>query len=163
MTFKTPSPSTYFGSLLIAAPIAALVYWILQTQGMANNGIIALGAGLLIGHLIGNCVRPSAQQRNGSQAKASSKTSTPSSSGEMISLYVGNLAYNARQDDVRKLFEQYGKVESVRIMTDRTTRRPRGYCFVEMESAAARNAISQLDNTEFCGRNLRVSEAKQRE
>jgi RNA recognition motif-containing protein len=47
-------------------------------------------------------------------------------------------------------------------MIDRTTRRPRGFAFVEMEVSAAQDALDQLDNTEFCGRNLRVSEAKQR-
>ena len=81
---------------------------------------------------------------------------------EIISLYVGNLAYNARRDGLSDLFSPYGQIKSVRIMTDRETKRPRGYGFVEMEGTGALTAINQLDGTEFCGRTLRVSEANQR-
>jgi len=167
MTFKTPSPTVYFGSLLIALPVAGLAYWILQTQNLVSNGLLVLGAGLLIGHLIGACSRTSsAQQRERATtttAPHSPQTAATPQSGDTISLYVGNLAYRAKREELHTLFSQYGQVNSVRIMMDRTTHRPRGYAFVEMESNAAHEAISQLDNTEFCERNLRVSEAKQRQ
>jgi RNA recognition motif len=157
MTFKLPSPAVYFGSLLIAAPIAGLAYWILQSQQLTANGLVTLGAGLLIGHLIAACSQPSATTKS-----AATATSASPSDGD-ISLYVGNLAYRAHEDELKTLFEQFGRVNSVRIMMDRATRRPRGYAFVEMEANAAREAVSQLDNTEFCERNLRVSEAKQKQ
>ncbi len=165
MTFKTPSPTVYFGSLLIALPVAGLAYWILQTQNLVSNGLLVLGAGLLIGHLIGACSRTSsAQQRErATTAHHSPQTAAIPQSGDTISLYVGNLAYRTKREELHTLFSQYGQVNSVRIMMDRTTHRPRGYAFVEMESNAAHKAISQLDNTEFCERNLRVSEAKQRQ
>ncbi|NOX93124.1 MAG: RNA-binding protein [Gammaproteobacteria bacterium] len=161
MTFKTPSPAVYFGSLLITVPIAGLVYWILQTQNLTDNGLLVLGAGLLIGHLIAACSQASSTQQ-GPATNHSVQTTTVTRSDDTISLYVGNLAYRAKRDELHTLFSQYGQVNSVRIMLDRTTHRPRGYAFVEMESSAAHAAISQLDNTDFCERNLRVSEAKQR-
>ncbi len=161
MTFRTPSPALYFGSLLIAAPIAYLVYWVLQTQHLSGNGLIVLATGLFIGHLIAAFSRPSAAQASSRQQNANASAPT-ASSGDTISLYVGNLAYSAQRDELQALFAQHGSVASVRIMTDRATRRPRGYAFVEMELNAGREALSQLDNVEFCGRALRVSEAKQR-
>jgi len=163
MTFKTPSPTVYFGSLLITIPIAGLVYWILQTQNLAGNGLLVLGAGLLIGHLVGACSRASSTQQRATTAQHSPQNTDTPQSGDTISLYVGNLAYRAKREELHALFSQYGQVNSVRIMMDRTTHRPRGYAFVEMESDAAHKAISQLDNTEFCERNLRVSEAKQKQ
>ncbi len=164
MTFKIPSPTVYFGSLLIALPVAGLAYWLLQTQNLVSNGLLVLGAGLLIGHLIGACSRASTQQRERTTTTHHSpQTTAAPQSADAISLYVGNLAYRAKREELHTLFSQYGQVNSVRIMMDRTTHRPRGYAFVEMESSAAHKAISQLDNTEFCERNLRVSEAKQRQ
>jgi RNA recognition motif len=159
MTFKLPSPAVYFGSLLVTLPFAGLVYWVLQSQQLAASGLVTLGAGLLIGHLIAACSQPSAGTKSAATPAAQVSAS---SSDEDICLYVGNLAYRAQQNEVQALFEQFGRVNSVRIMTDRATRRPRGYAFVEMEANAAREALSQLDNTDFCERNLRVSEAKQR-
>ena len=158
MTFKAPSPSVYFFSLLIAAVLAGLVFWILQAQNLTSDARITLIVGLFIGHLIAVCSQPSSPKTAAKQAVPSK----PSSSSEPLSLYVGNLAYRVQRDELRELFANYGKIHSVRIMIDRATRRPRGYAFVEMDSQGALEAIKQLDNTEFCGRTLRVSEAKQR-
>ena len=73
-------------------------------------------------------------------------------------VFVGNLAFKANRDELRQLFERYGTVHSVRIMTDRVTRRPRGFAFVEMDEKAVAAAIKGLDGKEFYGRNLRVNE-----
>lgn len=78
-------------------------------------------------------------------------------------LYVGNLPFNATEEDIRDLFSQYGTVESVNLITDRETGRPRGFGFVEMASEGADAAISALDQKEFGGRNLTVNEARPRE
>lgn len=158
MTFRLPSPAAYVGSLLIAAPIAYVLYWTLQTQNLTGNSLIVLATGLFIGHLTGVCSRSSATHTSAQTATQSGGAIT----GDTISLYVGNLAYRAQRSEIHDLFSRYGHVNSVRIMTDRATHRPRGYAFVEMESSAAREALNQLDNTEFAGRNLKVSEAKQR-
>jgi cold-inducible RNA-binding protein len=78
-------------------------------------------------------------------------------------LYVGNLSWGVTEDKVRELFEQHGPVVSIRWITDRDTGRFRGFCFVEMENAAADKAASALNNYEYDGRALRVNEAQERE
>lgn len=76
-------------------------------------------------------------------------------------IYVGNLSYTAREDDVRQLFEQYGEIESVRIIVDNATGRPKGFGFVEMSSKEeADKAIAALNGTAFLERTLNVSEAR---
>lgn len=77
-------------------------------------------------------------------------------------MYVGNLPFSATTDEVRDLFEQYGSVQSVKLVADRETGRPRGFGFVEMEDADADAAISALDGVSFGGRNLKVNEARPR-
>ena len=77
-------------------------------------------------------------------------------------IYVGNLPFSATEDEVRDLFSQHGTVESVDLITDRYTGRPRGFGFVEMEDEAADAAISALNNASLNGRSLRVNEAKPR-
>lgn len=78
-------------------------------------------------------------------------------------IYVGNLSYEATEDQVRDLFSEYGSVDSVVMINDRETGRFRGFCFVEMENAAAARAIEALDGEEVDGRPLKVNEAKPRE
>ena len=78
-------------------------------------------------------------------------------------IYVGNLPFTATDDTVRELFQAHGTVESVNLITDRDTGRPRGFGFVEMPEAEADAAISALDQKDFGGRSLRVNEARPRE
>jgi RNA recognition motif-containing protein len=78
-------------------------------------------------------------------------------------LYVGNLSFDSTEDDLRDLFGRYGTVESVAVITDRETGRPRGFAFVELsESSAAQDAIRALDGNDFAGRNIKVNEAMDR-
>ncbi|MFP4442298.1 MAG: RNA recognition motif domain-containing protein [Spirochaetia bacterium] len=78
-------------------------------------------------------------------------------------IYVGNMNYSTSEDDLRDLFEQYGTVESVKIISDRDTGRSKGFGFVEMENAEeADSAISALNSQEVGGRQLRVNEANDR-
>lgn len=77
-------------------------------------------------------------------------------------LFVGNLAFKATRDELQQLFSNYGTVHSVRLMIDRETRRPRGFGFVEMNSAGAKKALKALDGYEFAGRSLRVNVANER-
>jgi RNA recognition motif-containing protein len=78
-------------------------------------------------------------------------------------IYVGNMNYNTSEDELRDLFEQYGTVESVKIISDRDTGRSKGFGFVEMENAEeADSAISALNSQEVGGRQLRVNEANDR-
>lgn len=79
----------------------------------------------------------------------------------MKKIFVGNLEFGATEDAVRSLFEAYGSVDSVRIMTDRDTGRSRGFAFVEMgDSAEAERAITSLNGRELGGRALNVNEAR---
>ena len=81
-----------------------------------------------------------------------------------MNIYVSNLAYNATDDDLRQLFESYGEVDTIRIITDRDTGQSRGFGFVEMpDSAAAKTAIQGLQGKELGGRTLTVNEARPRE
>lgn len=78
----------------------------------------------------------------------------------MTKIYVGNLPFSATEAEVRELFEQHGAVESVQLLIDRATNRPRGFGFVEMSPDEAKDAIEALDGKEFGGRPLRVNEAR---
>lgn len=78
-------------------------------------------------------------------------------------IYVGNLPFTATDDEVRGLFSKHGTVYTVKLVMDRDTGRPRGFCFVEMENRAADVAINALNGSDFGGRSLRVNEARPRE
>jgi RNA recognition motif-containing protein len=78
-------------------------------------------------------------------------------------LYVGNLSFDTTKDKLQELFEAYGQVVSVNVITDRSTGRSRGFAFVEMATdRAASTAITALNGQEVDGRTLTVSEAKPR-
>ncbi|MDR1912533.1 MAG: RNA-binding protein [Helicobacteraceae bacterium] len=81
----------------------------------------------------------------------------------MKQLYVGNLPYNATEEQVRSVFAAYGAVNAVRMMTDRETGRFRGFGFVVMEDDDALKAVENLNGKDFGGRNLRVNEARERD
>jgi RNA recognition motif-containing protein len=80
----------------------------------------------------------------------------------MTKIYVGNLPFSANEQEVRELFSQHGTVESVSLITDRDTGRPRGFGFVEMSRADASRAIQNLNGKDMGGRPLRVNEAQER-
>jgi len=76
-------------------------------------------------------------------------------------IFVGNLDFGATEESIRSLFEQYGVIERINVVTDRDTGRPRGFAFVEMTNAAeADRAIDALNGTELGGRSLNVNEAR---
>ncbi|MEP7285483.1 MAG: RNA-binding protein [Chloroflexota bacterium] len=79
-------------------------------------------------------------------------------------LYVGNLPYSATEDQIRDLFGQAGEIESVALITDRETGRPKGFGFVEMVTLeGAQEAIKRFNGFTFQERNLTVNEARPRE
>lgn len=81
----------------------------------------------------------------------------------MKRIYVGNLPFSATEDEVHALFAAHGTVNSVNLITDRETGRPRGFGFVEMEEEGADAAIAALNETMMGGRALKVNEARPRE
>src|SRR5262245_37795128 len=79
-------------------------------------------------------------------------------------LYVGNLSFETTSQDIQELFAQAGTVESVNLVEDRMTGRPRGFAFVEMSTKEeATAAIDQFNGKELAGRALKVNEARPRE
>lgn len=81
-----------------------------------------------------------------------------------VKLYVGNMAYNTSEDDLRGLFIQAGNVNSVALITDRTTGMSKGFAFVEMDSRAnAQKAITMFNEFMLNERKLAVSFARPRE
>lgn len=82
----------------------------------------------------------------------------------MKNIFVGNLSFQATESDIRSLFEQFGAVDRVSIMTDRDTGRSRGFGFVEMPNdGEGDDAINSLNGTEVGGRAMNVNEARPRE
>jgi RNA recognition motif-containing protein len=75
-------------------------------------------------------------------------------------IYVGNLSFQTPENEVRRVFEQFGPVRSVSVITDRETGRSKGFGFVEMEESDAVKAIANLSGSELNGRPLTVNEAK---
>lgn len=80
-----------------------------------------------------------------------------------MNIYVGNLPLTAKEDDLREVFEEFGQVTSVKIITDKYTGDSRGFGFVEMpDYSEANSAISELDGKELKGKNLKVNKARPR-
>ena len=76
-------------------------------------------------------------------------------------MYVGNLSYSVTDDDLKKLFSEYGEVKAANVITDRDTGRSKGFGFVEMSDVSAiKKAIDALDGKEHDGRALKVNEAR---
>jgi RNA recognition motif-containing protein len=79
----------------------------------------------------------------------------------MTKIYVGNCSDDVTEEQLRGFFATYGEVESVAVVMDRDTGRPRGFAFIEMpDASAARAAIKGVDGTDLGGRALKVNEAR---
>ncbi len=78
----------------------------------------------------------------------------------MKKIYVGNLPFSATESQVKELFGKHGNVQSVALITDRETGRPRGFGFVEIEDSGLDAALKALDGYEMDGRALKVNEAQ---
>jgi RNA recognition motif-containing protein len=80
-----------------------------------------------------------------------------------MTIYIGNLSFDAEVEDVRSLFSEYGEVSQCSLPLDRETGRKRGFAFVELRDAAAeQKAINDLQNVEWMGRAIRVNQAEPR-
>lgn len=82
----------------------------------------------------------------------------------MTNIYVGNLSYQASEEDIRQAFAAYGEVAEVNIISDRATGRSRGFAFVEMPNDnEAKEAIENVNLSEIAGRRVTVNEARPKE
>lgn len=149
-------------SLITTIVVTIAAYFVAPaTDTLSPALLIACGAatgGLLVSLVAAMKSTPSSKRTS---TRTADKQNT-SSNGDSTTLFVGNLAYKASARDLRTLFEEYGTVHSARIVTDRATRRPRGYGFVEIDSQAADAAIQALNDFDFSGRTLNVNVARPR-
>ena len=150
MLVSPPSFPQYVIGLIIVAAVSAILYFAQHLIGISQlEPVICLIIGLFAGQLLGSFV-----------SRGSSQTS--SEPEPIKTIYVGNIAYSANRHELEELFSQYGEVDSVRIMTDKQTRKSRGYGFVEMNESSIKKAIDALNGYQFKGRNLKVNEAAER-
>lgn len=154
-----PSINQIMVSVVIAAILGAIAHFSFNALGWSalepqqifvNGAAIGGFLALLIASIFGLL------QRGGAAAPAAE------SGGQRKTIFVGNLAFKANSEQLRELFAKYGNVHTVRIMTDRMTRRPRGFAFVEMDEKPSAKAIKALNGKEFMGRELRVNEGNER-
>jgi hypothetical protein len=153
MKLRFPAPATYGTALILALVLALAGLFLFPVLALDLGGNQLFALGIAVGALI--AVPLSGLRFDASPVRAAD-------SGTTRSIFVGNLAYRASREDLEQLFGQYGVVRSVRIMTDRMTRRPRGFGFVEMEANGALAAIKALDGKDFHGRQLKVNEGNDR-
>ncbi len=80
-----------------------------------------------------------------------------------MNIYVGNLSYQASEEELRSAFEEFGEVSTASIINDRDTGQSKGFGFVEMPTQSeGEEAIKQLNGSELGGRNIKVNEARPR-
>jgi RNA recognition motif-containing protein len=81
-----------------------------------------------------------------------------------MNIYVGNLSYGVSEEDLKGVFEEYGAVETVKIIKDKLTGKSKGFGFVEMpNNEEAKKAIEELNQAELDNRTMRVNEAREKE
>ncbi|WP_446786600.1 RNA recognition motif domain-containing protein [Macellibacteroides fermentans] len=81
-----------------------------------------------------------------------------------MNIYIGNLSYSVKESDLKEVMEDYGTVDSVKLIIDRDTRRSKGFAFVEMPNdQEAKNAINELNGAEYQGRQMVLKEATPKE
>jgi len=136
--------------ILAAAALALVGFYVTPLLGL--DATVPMGSlvavGLLVGYLVSALVN------------WMSCSSCESGNADANVLYVGNIPFKAREDEVKRLFEAYGAVKSVRLVRGGPSRRPKGYGFVEMATTNDMKAALALNDTDFAGRKLRVNEAK---
>ncbi len=151
-------------SPLALPPLAALLAW-LGANAFVPQSATPFAIGVLVGAIAVILLHPllTARQEEGSSADLATIEDERADDGESATIFVGNVPYRATTEELRSLFAPFGEVLSVRLMTDRVTRRPRGFGFVEMKRSTAAAAIRELDGVEFLGRELKVSEGRHRD
>ena len=132
--------------------------------------VVALGVGYLIGFLVGRrkaakgaSKKPQQPQQKKPQQRREprSEPSRPPIPAGSVELYVGNLSYDMTEDQLRQTFEAFGKVDSVRVVTNRYNNKSKGFAFVVMPNRAeAEKAIAEMNDKEVMGRPMRVNEAQ---
>lgn len=150
--------------------LAASGYLLADVMGLSQlDAAASFALGIAFGGIISSAIASGSHTTGNSSHRLHAISTTHDAPREhdegsldKKSVFVGNLAFKASREDLQALFANYGEVHHVRIMVDRTTHRPRGFGFVEMDASGAAAAIAALDGTEFYGRTLRVNEGNDR-
>lgn len=152
---KSVSP---FKVISVAVVVSAVGYLLINFVGFGvkDNGAVGVAIGLFAGMLTASFlfadIKPAEKNKS-----APRKNNADAS--RVMSIFVGNLAYKVRGRQLAALFEPFGEIQSLRIVKDRETGKAKGFGFIEMSERDALKAIAELDDSEFFGRNLKVSEA----
>lgn len=128
-----------------------------------TDPVFAFGAllGLIIGYLAGALRRRRGTRSGGEPSRREVRRASTGGSGDCVEIYVGNLSYETSEDQLRKEFERFGKVKSSRIISNRFSRKSKGFGFIEMPNRPeAEAAIRAMHDKEVQGRKLRVNEAR---
>lgn len=100
-------------------------------------------------------------QKKGEEKPFEKRKPHPAPADGSVEIYVGNLSYDMTEDQLRKEFEAYGKVNSARLITNRFNGKSKGYGFVQMPvREEAENAVAALNDKDIMGRKMRCNEAK---
>ena len=100
-------------------------------------------------------------QKKGEEKPFEKRKPHPAPADGSVEIYVGNLSYDMTEDQLRKEFEAYGKVNSARLITNRFNGKSKGYGFVQMPvRAEAEKAVAALNDKDIMGRKMRCNEAK---
>jgi len=146
------SGKSYVKNLLLSLAIVLCLAVILSQTGWINqNSIILAILCALIGHTLASFTH---------QTENVAASEGGDISAQRLTLYVGNLLYRTRKEDLVDLFSQFGEVHSARIILDKDSKKPAGYGFVELDAEVAEKAVNDLNGSQFQGRLLKVSEAK---
>ncbi|MDH3325253.1 MAG: RNA-binding protein [Gammaproteobacteria bacterium] len=142
----------------ISALFSAIGYLLVNYVGFGvkDDGAICIALGLLIGMLIAAFMFADVKMP---EAKKPVPRKNNADASRVMSIFIGNLAYKVRGRQLAALFEPFGEIQSLRIVKDRETGKAKGFGFIEMSERDALSAIAELDDSEFFGRNLKVSEA----
>ena len=149
MKIALPTLKNLIKTIIIALILSVIAYFLAPYLDVATPSARLVAYSVLAGAFIGGILVATPMEFK-----------LPGS--KQVSVFIGNLAFKATAHDLRDLFSEYGDVQGVRVMTDRATRRPKGFAFVEMDKKGAKYAIADLDGSEFFGREIKVNYATRR-
>ena len=129
-----------------------------------TTAAIGAAVGCVVGFIAGRMSRKSAKGKTRpAQKKLPARPSAPRQENPAgsVEIYVGNLSYDMKEEDLRKLFGAYGEIFSARIVTNRYNDKSKGFGFVVMTNRAeAEKAVAELNGKDIMGRALRANEAR---
>ncbi len=150
-----------FLKLAGVALVFSLLGYAVQPYVLDSSPVRSLFAtGLFLGTLFGGVLVAMNPLKKSAASESNDASDAQQLDGHV--LYVGNVPFNAKEDEIQRLFEAYGQVKAIRMVTGGPNKRPKGYGFIEMDKDGSQAALA-LNGKEFAGRKLRVNSAKKRD